>query len=101
MMNFSVIVTLACADDTETEVLVVYGTPELGFPMLVGHVSVCGGQVFLQILVVLGSTNHTEVVATVGSGAFGVVLSHTLQTKQVRLLGPSFAVVDCCAVVIE
>ena len=54
---------------------------------------------FLQILVVLGATNHAEVVAGGGRGTFGVVLSHALQMKQVGLLGPGFAAVDCCAVV--
>ena len=69
-LNFSVIVTPACAADTETEVLVACGAPEPG-----------GGQVFLQILVVLGATNHTEVVAGGGWGT----LSHALQTKEVGL----------------
>ena len=71
-LNFSGIVTPACAADTETEVLVSYGTPELGFAPHVGHLSVCGGSMFLQILVVLGSTNHAEVVASGGRGTFGV-----------------------------
>ena len=53
---------------------------------------------FLQVLVVLGATNHTEVVAGGGRGTFGLVLSHALQTEEVELLGPGFAV-DCCAVV--
>ena len=74
-LNFSVIVTPACAADTETEVLVAWTTPEGGFPPLVGHVSICSGRVFLQILV--------EVVASGGQGTFGVALSHTLYTKEV------------------
>ena len=56
-LNFSVKVTPACAADTETEVLVA-----CGLPPLVGHVSVGGGRVFLQVLVVLGATDHAEVV---------------------------------------
>ena len=80
-LNFSVKVTPACAADTETEVLVACGTPECGLPPLVGHVSVGIGRVCLQVLVVLGATNHAEVVAGGSRGTFGVVLSHSLQTK--------------------
>ena len=98
-LNFSVIVTPACSADTETEVLVARGAPERGLPLLVGQVSVGGGRVFLQVFVVLGATNHAEVVAGGSRGTFGVVLS--LQTKEVRLLGPGFAAVDCCAVVAD
>ena len=98
-LNFSVIVTPACAADTETEVLVACGTPERGLPLLVRHVSLGGGRVFLQVLVVLGATDHAEVVAGGGWGTFGVVLSQTLQTKEVGLLGLGLAAVDCCAVV--
>ena len=98
-LNFSVIVTPACAADTETEVLVARGAPERGLPPLVGQVSVGGGRVSLQELVVLGATDHAEVVAGGGRGTFGVVFSHALQTKEVGLLGPGFAAVDCCAVV--
>ena len=72
-----------------------------GLPPLVGHVSVGGGQVFLQVLVVLGATNHAELVAGGGRGTFWAVLSHALQTKEVRLLGPGFAALDCCAVVAD
>ena len=97
-LNVSVKVTPACAADTETEVLVAHGTPERGLPPLVGHVSLGGGRVFLQVLVVPGATDHAEVVAGGGRGTLGVVLSHALQTKEVRLLGPGFAAVDCCAV---
>ena len=97
-LNFSVKVTPACAANTETEVLVACGTPESGLPP---HVSVGGGWVFLQVLVVLGATDHAEVVAGGGRGTFGVVLSHALQTKEVGLLGPGFAAVDCCAVVAD
>ena len=113
-LNFNVIVTPACVADTETEVLMACGTPERGLPPLGGHVSVCAGQIcagqmFLQILVVLGITNHAEVLASGGWGMFGggvvphgvcsgVVLSHTMQTNEVGLLGPGFAAVDCCAV---
>ena len=100
-LNFSVIVTPACAADTETEVLVAHGAPEPGLPPLEGHVSIGGGRVFLQVLVVLGATNHAEIVAGGGRGTFGVVLSHALQTKEVGLLGPGFAAVDCCAVVAD
>ena len=100
-LNFSVKVTPACAADTQTEVLVARGAPERGLPALVGHVSVGGGRVFLQVLVVLGATDHAEVVACGGRGTFGVVLSHALQTKEVGLLGPGFAGVDCCAVVAD
>ena len=64
-----------------------HGAPERGLPPLVWHVSEGGGQVFLQVLVVLGATDHAEVVACGGSGTFGVVLSHALQTKEVGLLG--------------
>ena len=87
------IVTPACASDTQTEVLVACGAPERGLPALVGHVSVGGGRVFLQVLVVLGAIDHAEVVACGGRGTFGVVLSHALQTKEVGLLGPGFAAV--------
>ena len=75
------------------------GAPERGLPPLVAHVSVGGGRVFLQVLVVLGATNHSEVVARGGRGTFGVVLSHALQTKEVGRLGPGFAALDCCVVV--
>ena len=80
------IVTPACAADTQTGVLVARGAPERGLPALVGHVSVGGGRVFLQVLVVLGATDHAEVVACGGRGTFGVVLSHALETKEVGLL---------------
>ena len=76
------------------------GAPECGLPPLVGHVSVGGGRVLLQVLVVLGETNHAEVVAGGGRGTFGV-LSHALQTKEAGLLGPGFTAVDCCAVVAD
>ena len=95
------IVTPACAADTETEVLVARGAPERGLHLLVGQVSVGGGQVFLHVLVVLGTTNHAEVVAGGGRGTFRVVLSHVLQMKEVGLLCPGFAAVDCCAVVAD
>ena len=98
-LNFSVIVTPACGADMETEVLVARGAPERGLPPLVGQVSIGSGREFLQVFVVLGATNHAEVVAGDGRGTFGVVLSHALQTKEVGLLGPGFAAVDCCAVV--
>ena len=100
-LNFSVIVTPSCAADTETEVLVACGTPEHGLPLLVRHVSVWGGRVFLQVLVALGATDHAEVVAGGSRGTFGVVLSHALQMKKVRLLGLGFTTVDCCAVVAD
>ena len=100
-LNFSVIVTPACAADMETEVIVARGAPERGLPPLVGHVSVGCGRVFLQVLVVLGATDHAEVVAGGGRGTFGVVLSHTLQTKEVGLLGPGFPAVYCCAEVAD
>ena len=101
-LNISVIVTPACAADMEIEVLVACGTPECGLPLLVGHVSVCGGrQVFLQVLVVFGATNHAEIVGGGGRGTFVMVLSHTLQTKEVRLLGPGFTAVDCCGLVTD
>ena len=77
------------------------GAPERGLPPLVGHVSLGGGRVFLQVLVVLGATNHAEVVAGGGRGTFGVVLSHALQTKEVGLLGPGVAAVGGCAVVAD
>ena len=100
-LTFSVIVTSACAANMETEVLVACGTPERGLPPLVGHVFSVGSiQVFLQVLVVLGTTNHAEDVAGGGWGTFWVVLSNALQTK-VGLLGPGFAAVDCCAVVAD
>ena len=75
------------------------GAPERGLPLLVEHVSVVGGRVFLQVLVVLCATNHSNVVAGGGRRTFRVVLSHALQTKEVGLLGPGFTSVDCCAVV--
>ena len=77
------------------------GAPERGLPPLVGHVSVGGGRVFIQVLVILDATNHAEVVAGGSRGTFRVVLSHALQTKEVRLLGPGFPAVDCCAVVAD
>ena len=77
-LNFSVTVTLACAANTEAEVLVACGTPERGLPPFVGHVSICCGLVFLQILVVLSPKNHTEGTAGGTQGTFGMVLSHTL-----------------------
>ena len=95
------IVTPACAAYTETEVLVACGTPERGLPPLVGHVSVGGGRVFLQVVVVLGTTNYAEVADGGSRGMFRVVLSHALQTKEVGLLGPGFAGVDCCVVVAD
>ena len=58
-------------------------------------------QVFPQILVVLGATNHTEVVAGGGRETFRVVLSHTLQTNEVGLPGLCFMAVDYCAVVAD
>ena len=100
-LNFSVMVTPACAADTQTEVLVACGAPERGLPALVGHVSVGGGRMFLQVLVVLGATDHAEVVASGGRGTFGVVLSHALQREEVGLLCPGFAAVDCCTVVAD
>ena len=100
-LNFSVKVSPACAANTETEVLVACGIPERGLPPLVGHVSVGGGRVFLQVLVALGTTDHTEVVASGTRGSFGVVLSHALQRKDFRLLGPGFVAVDCCAIVAD
>ena len=72
-LNFSVIVTPACAADMETEVLVACGTPERGLPPLVGHVSVCGGQVFLQVLVVLGTTMQRLLPVAAGNIQDGVV----------------------------
>ena len=99
-LNFSVIVTPACAADMETEVLVARGAPECGLPPIVGQVSIGGGRVFLQVLVVLGATNHA-VVAGGGRGTFGVVLSRALQMKEVGLQGPGFVAVDCCAVVAD
>ena len=74
------------------------GALERGLPLLVGHVSVGGGRVFLQVLVVLGATDHAEVVSCGGRGTFRVVLSNALQRKEVGLLGPGFAAVDCCEV---
>ena len=67
----------------------------------VRHVSECFGRVFLWVLVVLGATNHTEVVAGGGRETLEVVLSHTLQTNEVGLLGPGVTAVDCCAVVAD
>ena len=69
----------------ETELLVACGTPERGLPLLVGHVSICGGR---GGTCSHGAANHTEVVASHGQGTFGVVLSQALQTKEVGLLGP-------------
>ena len=72
-LNFSVIVTPACAVDTETEVLVAWGTPERGLLPLVGHVSACGGRVFLQVLVVLGATTQRLLSVAAGNIRGGVV----------------------------
>ena len=100
-------VTPACAADIETEVLVAFGTPKCGFPPLVGHVSVCGGLVFLKILIVLGATytalirlpsinksiiiiiiitNHAKVVTCGSWGMFGGVVP--TQTKGGWTAGP-------------
>ena len=98
-LNFSAIVTPACAADMETEILVACGTPECHLPPLVGQVSVCGGRVFFQVLVVQQTTQRLLPVAA--RGTFGVVLYYALQTKEVGLLGPGFAAVDCCAVVAD
>ena len=70
-LNFNVKVTPACAADTQTEVLVVRGAPERGLPALVGHVSVGGGRVFLQVLVVLGATEK-KAVAGPGVRSVGI-----------------------------
>ena len=99
VVKFGVVQSLS--SETETEVLVARGAPERGLPQLVGHVSVGGGRVFLQVLVVLCANNQAEVVVGGGRGMFGVVLSHSLQKKEVGLLGPGFAAVDCCAVVAD
>ena len=64
------------------------GTPERGFPPLVWHASLCGGRVFLQILVVLGATNHTEVVASGGRGTFGLVVVPHPSKEGGRTTGP-------------
>ena len=97
-LNFSVLVTPACAAYMEAELLVACETPELGPPSLVGHVSICCSRLFLQILVVLATTN-TEVVVCGGQGPFGVVLSHSLDTLEVRLLSSGFSPINFCAVV--
>ena len=75
-LNYSVIVTPSCAADTETEVIMACGTPECGFPLLVGHVSILCDLVFLQILAVLGATSHAKAVAGHGQETSWVVLSH-------------------------
>ena len=103
-LNYIVIVTPACAADTEAEVLVACGTPECDFPLLVGNDSICGGPVFLLILVVLGTKNDTELVAGGGQGTFRVVLSHIMCKKCATAgvtAGPFFVVVDCCSVITE
>ena len=87
-LNFSVKVTPACAADTQTEVLVARGAPERGLPALVGHVSVGGGRVFLQVLVVLGATDHAEVVACGGRGTFGVGVVPRPANEGGRTAGP-------------
>ena len=61
-LNFSVIVTPACAADMEA--------------LLVGHVYVYRGQVFLQINVALGATSHAEVVLVAAGNIGGVVVPH-------------------------
>ena len=57
--------------------------------------------VFQFVIVVLGTTNHAEVVAGGSRVTFGVVLSNALQTKEVGLLVPGFRAVYCCAVVTD
>ena len=46
-------------------------------------------------------TNHAVVVAIGSWGTFGVVLSHTLQMKEVCLLGLGFMGMECCAVIAD
>ena len=41
----------------------------------------------------------TQRLLPVAAGKRSGVLSHTLQTNEVGLLGPGFAAVDCCVVV--
>ena len=48
-----------------------HGAPECDLPPLVGHVSIGGGRVFLQVLFVLGATNHAEVIAGGGQERSG------------------------------
>ena len=60
----------ACAADMEAEVVVACGTPECCLPSLVGNISVHSGLVRLQILVVLGSTDHAKLLPV---GMFGEV----------------------------
>ena len=67
------IVTPACAADTETEVLVAHGAPERGLLPLVGHVSIGGGRVFLQVLVV--QTRQRLLPVAAGKCSGGVVPS--------------------------
>ena len=73
--------TPPCAADMESEVLVVCRTAECGIPLLVGHVFVCCGWVFIQILVVLGATNPAEVVASGSWGTFGWCCPHAAYTR--------------------
>ena len=80
-LNFSAIVTPACAADTEAEVIAACGTPET---FIVGHISLCCGQVLLQILVVLGSTHHVEVIAVGSWRTFGA-RNHALVEAELLL----------------
>ena len=49
----------------------------------------------------IGAANHKEVVAGGGWVTFWVVMSYTLHTKEVCLLGLAFATMDCCEVVTD
>ena len=75
-VNFSVKVTPACAADTEADVLVACGTAEHGFPPLVGHVCVCGGRVFHQILVVLAQQTLQRLLPVEAGEVKGGVVPH-------------------------
>ena len=99
-LNFAMIFNPACAADTETEVLVACGTPERGFPPLVEHVSILGGWVFLQILVVLGCNKpHRGYCQWWLGNIQGGVVPHPAYEGCLTLLGACFAAVDCCTVV--
>ena len=78
------------------------GAPERGLPALVGHVSVGGGRVFLQVLVVLGATDHAEVVCLWRPGNVrGGVVPTPCKRRRSDCWARASRRWDCCAVVAD
>ena len=95
-LNFSVIVTPACAADMETKILVACGTAErggAGFRMQCPGVSPDTGCTWCK--------KTMQRLSPVAAWELSGVLPHTLQTKEVGLLGQVFPAVDCCVVVAD